>query len=202
MPRNDGAVWDGLLTNPQRNLELAQNQPVNGHDLQQVIGEVVATQRGLTSAGRVVQGLQTRVADLQTRLDAQDRETLTALIDAQDNLAQAVDRAGAAWQGLLDRIAPADLTPIVQGLAGIKEAVSGNQAATADAIKALAEQLAGQLAARDELLADFGGDIDLARYWIVQAVRCLTLFGVFNGITDTTGGFSPGLLSLAEPTHP
>jgi len=213
MPRNDGAVWDGLLTDPQRNLELAQNQPVNGHDLQQVIGEVVATQRGLTSAGQAVQGLQTRLADLQTRLDSQDRETLTAVIDSQNALAQALDRAGAAMAGLLDRLAPKDLTPLVQGLSGIQEAVAGNQAETADAIKTLAEQLAGQLAARDELLADFGGDLESARWWIEQARRFQRVAAAWLGFPEEKAKLLPTTAQTCEfsiyddrgprtPSHP
>jgi len=184
MSRNPGETWDGLLGSPERSLAIAEGKPINGHDLQQVIAEVVATQRGLTSAGQVVRGLQIRLADLQTRLDTQDRETLTALVSAQDNLAQAVDRAGAAMAGFLDQVTLKDLTPIIQGLTGIKEAVSGNQAETAGAIKTLAEQLAGQLAARDELLADFGGDLESARWWIEQTRRFQCVAASWLGIPE------------------
>jgi hypothetical protein len=197
---NSGEVWDGVIGNPERNLELLTGAPPTAQDLQSIVDEVVATQRGLVSAGNAVKGLQDRFATLQAQLqdrsDTESADLLKTAVELQQALVAAADKTSAALVTLVDHLSTAtNVSGIAAELARMGNALTANTDTVASAIKTLVSTFK----AYNDLLADFDGDPEQLRYWATQAARCLHFFGVHDGATsDTAGGFMPGTTPLAE----
>jgi len=199
---NKGQVWDGVVGNLEHNFALLSGEATpTAQDFRAVIDEIVATQQGLVAAGNAIKALQGQIANLQNQLqnqlqnpsDSESAEVVRAATDAQQALVTVADKTFATLTALAERLnAAVSSVKVAEELTRMSAALIANTNGTGDAIKVLADGLK----ARDDLLADFDGDLELARYWVIQALRCLQIFGSHEKISDTTGGFVPNVQRL------
>jgi len=173
-------IWSGALVDPadpERHLRRADgvDSPLSFMEIQTLIAEIVATQRGALAANEGVARLAAQLKEVAAQGAAQGDRTehqgviLLQAVAILETLTANVTAAGKAVGALLTRLTDQpDWTALANGL-------TANGDKTATAVKELCDRLAVRDRERDELLAEFG-DVERLRYWIAFAARCRRMF--------------------------